>query len=496
MAGPAPYSTLEKLILHRLAESTGRAVDLAYASIIHRLKITPQFFAEGGFGDLRVVDFHQELKTFQSWPPPHFDETKIDWRRVREGSYNGRAYTVLRAAFPTLTRGPAYDAMPTESRTAHALWIAPHNPAPGSPTAVHLAATGDHGFSRREHLAIPLISKGVGSIALESPFYGVRKPAEQQGAKLRRVSDLILLGKATIEESLFLLRWLSLRGHTRLGVSGLSMGGVHASMVAALYPEPLALAPLLSPKSAAQSYCQGALFHATAWERLLRDTEGREAEIVAAVKEAAVAHEKMAAAKIKSDALEGRANSLKLAKAQNNSPLENRSSTASSSTTNATTSDTTAGVEENAQQQGHWAGVGRWMSDWGHSLESQLRKVRRLEKNKTSTENQGDRHAAAVLLLEAVLETFTDSTRFPCPRRPDAAILVAATEDAYVSPQSVLDLHKHLPGSEIRWIPGGHVSSFLMHQPTFRNAIVDSLDRLNITPSSTSSPVSKTNKSS
>ena len=120
------------------------------------------------------------------------------------------------------------------------------------------------------------------------------------------------------------------------------------------------------------------------------------------------------------------------------------------------------------------------MSDWGSSLENQLRKVRRLETTSNTTQQTDrDRHAAAVLLLEAVLETFTDATRFPCPRRPDAAILVAATEDAYVSPQSVLDLHRHLPGSEVRWIPGGHVSSFLMHQPTFRNAIVDSLDKLN-----------------
>jgi Alpha/beta hydrolase domain containing 18 len=457
MAGSAAYSTLERAILHRLAESTGRTIDLAYASIVHQLGINQRFFAEGGFGDLRVVDFHQELKNFQSWPPQHFDDVKIDWRRVREGNHNGNAYTVLRASFPTLARGPTYDAMPIESRTAHALWIVPHKPAPGSPTAVHLAATGDHGFARREHLAIPMVDRGVGSIALESPFYGLRKPAEQQGAKLRRVSDLLLLGKATIEESLFLLRWLCLRGHSRLGVSGLSMGGVHASMVAALYPEPLALTPLLAPRSAAQSYCHGALFHATAWDRLLRDTEGREAEIVAAVKEAAVANEKMAAAKIKRDALEGRMKTLELSlKLGVNKEIEGDKTKQVAAKTTASNFEE---ASENAQQQGHWAAVGRWMSDWGHSLENQLRKVRRLEsisgttstKNNKSEKQSGDRHAAAVLLLEAVLETFTDATRFPCPRKPEAAILVAATEDAYVSPQSVLDLHRHLPGSEIRW---------------------------------------------
>jgi hypothetical protein len=57
-------------------------------------------------------------------------------------------------------------------------------------------------------------------------------------------------------------------------------------------------------------------------------------------------------------------------------------------------------------------------------------------------------------------------------------VIVGASQDAYVSPQSVMDLHAHLPGSEVRWVPGGHVSSFILHQPAFRQAVVDSLSRL------------------
>lgn len=494
MAGPG-YSSLERAVLHRLAETTGKAVDLAYAGIVHQLGITKRFFEEGGFGDLRVVDFHNELKAFQSWPPPHFEDAKLDWRRVREGNYGSHSYSVFRAAFPTLARGTAYDAMPVESRTAHVLWIAPHQVAPGAPTVIHLAATGDHGFARREHLAIPLVARGVGSLALESPFYGVRKPAAQMGAKLRRVSDLLLLGKATIEESLFLLLWLSRRGHLRLGMSGLSMGGVHASMVAALYPEAVALSPLLAPRSAAQSYCHGALFHATAWDRLVEDTEGRQAEIVEVVRRAAVAKERMAAAKVRKEALlvataqeEGASgngangnavsslshvplvvgNEKDKGQGIEQQPLSSSSSTSSKATA----------ASEQQQQQWHWAGVAKWMEQWGSALQGQLKKVERMEKENVKGGDKQDRHAAAVLMLEAVLETFTDATRFPCPRRPDAAVLVAATEDAYVSPQSVVDLHRHLPGSEVRWIPGGHVSSFLLHQPAFRSAIVDSLDKL------------------
>jgi predicted alpha/beta hydrolase family esterase len=87
-------------------------------------------------------------------------------------------------------------------------------------------------------------------------------------------------------------------------------------------------------------------------------------------------------------------------------------------------------------------------------------------------------HAAAVQRLQQVLETFTDVTRFPKPRRADAAVIVGAEQDAYVSPASVLELQQHLEGSEVRWVPGGHVLSFLVHHSAFRAAIVDSLAKL------------------
>jgi pimeloyl-ACP methyl ester carboxylesterase len=53
------------------------------------------------------------------------------------------------------------------------------------------------------------------------------------------------------------------------GVCGFSMGGVHAGMVAGLYPQPLACVPLLAPRSAAVAFCHGALRDATAWQPLV-----------------------------------------------------------------------------------------------------------------------------------------------------------------------------------------------------------------------------------
>lgn len=402
---------------------------------------------------MSLVDFHSDVKGFERWPPPHFDDITIEWKRNRQGRHGGVPFTIWDGKFQTPVREKLFDALPVESRTAHVRWIAPDVGGQGqssanisgSPLVLGLAARGDHGFARRQHLMLPLVASGIGSLILESPFYGVRKPPQQQGAKLRRVSDLLVLGRVTIEESLLLLRKFTQDGHQRVGVSGLSMGGVHAAMVASLYPDPVALSMLLAPRSAASAYCRGALFHATDWDRLLRDSQGRESEIMAAIEVAATANERMAAAR----SLSRVSNSVE------------------------------RGVEPKEKEQQkveawrHWAAAGQWISVWSGALQQQLRKVIRLE-------NQGgkERHAAAVTLMEAVLETFTDASRFPCPRRPDAAVLVAATEDAYVSPQSVLEMHKHLPGSEIRWVPGGHVSSFLLHQPTFRAAIKDSIAKL------------------
>lgn len=454
MTSQTLYSSLERAVLHRLAETTGRAVDLAYASIVHQLGITQRFFQQGGFGDLSLVDFHSDVKGFERWPPPHFDDTTIEWKRVRQGRYAGVPYTIWDGKFQTPVREKLYDALPPESRMAHVRWIAPDGASPQDappPVVLALAATGDHGFARRQHLLLPLVASGIGSLSLESPYYGIRKPPEQQGAKLRRVSDLLVLGRVTIEESLLLLRKFTQSGHKRVGVSGLSMGGVHAAMVASLFPNPVALSMLLAPRSAASAYCRGALFHATDWDRLLRDSEGRKSEILSAIEAAAAANERMAAARNVSTA------TFRISDSHTTSELD--------TITNLTTTKTEAWK--------HWAAAGKWISEWSGALQQQLLKVIRLE-------NQGgvEKHAAAVALMEAVLETFTDASRFPCPRRPDAAVLVAATEDAYVSPQSVLEMHKHLPGSEIRWVPGGHVSSFLLHQPTFRAAIKDSIAKL------------------
>ena len=62
-----------------------------------------------------------------------------------------------------------------------------------------------------------LFSQGTSVLALESPFYGSRRPEGQKGSRLRVVSDLLTLGWATIFESICLLHMLHQReGYNRM----------------------------------------------------------------------------------------------------------------------------------------------------------------------------------------------------------------------------------------------------------------------------------------
>ncbi|CAD7697002.1 unnamed protein product [Ostreobium quekettii] len=213
------------------------------------------------------------------------------------------------------------------------------------------------------------------------------------------------------------------------------MGGVHSCMVASLYPEPVACSPMLTPRSAAVAFCQGALQQA--WEPLSLTS----AAITPTVN-------------IPKDlCLSGRT-----LPPQTSPPSTDQSMIRLDSLLGDRLALGTLGHE--APEQPFYpedfeseAGVlWRW-----YLLESK---------------------AQAQKQLQQVLERYTDVKKFPRPKRPDAAVFVAARDDAYVSPDSVLEVHRYWEGSEMRWVPGGHVSSFLFQTEAFCGAIKDSVRRV------------------
>ncbi|XP_073526115.1 protein ABHD18-like [Phyllobates terribilis] len=344
-------------------------LDHVYGAFVHRTRLSPQFFSRGWGGsklDLLERLIKQLFPEVEGHGLPLRSMQPICWSTVWED----RNAFLREGVFQTPCDEQILTALPLESHTARVSFLAPKCVPPQKMACVvHLAGTGDHSFERRLRLGAPLLKENVATMVLESPFYGRRRPPLQRGSKLLCVSDLLLLGRVTIEEARSLLHWLDYEaGFGKLGVCGLSMGGVHAAMVGSLYPTPIATLPFLSPHSAVVAFCEGVLKYATAWDALREDLAAQKAAMM--------------------------------------------------------------------------------------TLEQVQERMRN------------------VLAL-------TDVTRFPIPKNPNAVIFVAATDDGYIPNHSVLELQKAWPGSEVRWVNGGHVSSILLHSGEFRRAIMDGLNRLN-----------------
>jgi hypothetical protein len=156
------------------------------------------------------------------------------------------------------------DRLPECARTARVRLLLPDDEVRG--VAVHLAASGDQGFSVRLRFAAPLLQHGLGALVLENAFYGARRPANQPRHAVRSISDLHLMGAATFQEGRSLLRWLRDERQVPLvGITGYSMGGQLAAMVGASVPFPCAVVPMAAPCAPDSVLRDGCLRHLAEW---------------------------------------------------------------------------------------------------------------------------------------------------------------------------------------------------------------------------------------
>ncbi len=68
--------------------------------------------------------------------------------------------------------------------------------------------------------------------------------------------------------------------------------------------------------------------------------------------------------------------------------------------------------------------------------------------------------------------------RLPAPPWTRSAVMVAARADGFVPAAAVDALHRHWPGSELRWRSGGHATLLWRQRRALADAITDSFDRL------------------
>jgi len=236
-------------------------LDRIYASRSNR-----RLFFREGWGELaRIREIHR-AGDHPGSPRP----VEIRWEDAME---NGTM--VLRRG---IFASPYTDLpLPPESRMACFELIMPRGGCKSTPVCVHFAATGDEGFDRRRRvLALPLLRHGIGSLILENPYYGRRRPPGQHRKMLNRFSDLWAMGGAAVEEGRSLMQWLRREGYRRLGVCGISMGGSMAARVAILENEPVAMIGCVTAHSASAVFTDGILKHSLDWGVLNRELDGRE----------------------------------------------------------------------------------------------------------------------------------------------------------------------------------------------------------------------------
>lgn len=71
-----------------------------------------------------------------------------------------------------------------------------------------------------------------------------------------------------------------------------------------------------------------------------------------------------------------------------------------------------------------------------------------------------------------------DITRYPAPLRVDAAVILGCTGDGYVLRSETERLHRHWPGSTLRWLDAGHFSALLTSRRVLCECVDEAIARL------------------
>jgi hypothetical protein len=170
-----------------------------------------KFFARG-WGNLECIEHFKDMRKKNSNESGRFrrnldlfSKPSIKWNWESKND----TYVIKEGQFTS----PIQEFLPEESKQVTFQLILPIKEEP-SPIAFILPPTADHSFFlRRTRLSIPLVKEGIGSLLIESPLYGNRKPKEQIRSHLLHVSDLVLMGAALVSECNSLMNWLQMEGH-------------------------------------------------------------------------------------------------------------------------------------------------------------------------------------------------------------------------------------------------------------------------------------------
>ncbi|KAK2728072.1 protein ABHD18-like [Artemia franciscana] len=310
------------------------------------------------------------------------------------------------------------------------------------PVCIHMAGTGDHYFwKRRTFMAKPLAREyGIGSIILENPYYGSRKPKYQTRSCLHNVSDIFVMGGCLALEAAVLLNWCKTQGFGPLGLSGISMGGYMASIAAGAWPEPVVLVPCLSWTTASTVFTKGVMSSAINWKLL--DTQYKSVsdyreKFLSLLKSPEDASEKVFLVCENPKDSSVFCNQIEVEKA-----VEKRASVFST-------------------------GLLGW--NFLSIPTFSIRKSESVIKHEKS-------YLEATNFMRGLMDEFTHLGNFCPPADLDMIIVVAANRDAYVPREGVKSLDEIWPGIEVRYVDTGHIGAYLKYHGLFKRAIFDAFE--------------------
>ncbi|XP_034952236.1 protein ABHD18 isoform X5 [Chelonus insularis] len=309
--------------------------------------------------------------------------------------------------------------MPEETKTSYFQLILPLKWTSHAvkPVCLNLAGTGDHYFWRRRNLiAKPLLKEaGIGSLLLENPFYGERKPKDQIRSNLLNVSDIFIMGGCLIMECIVLLNWCEQQGFGPLGLTGLSMGGHDAFL-------------------AGQHFAQHFPASISRMRKLRNDLN----DISTTNKDTNILNRANFDISEQSDAAEKAA-----AKMFPLNLISNRFKPAEP--------ETLEGIHA--------------------SVDVCLLPVEKKNNDVKHREHE------ALQFMRGIMDECTHLRNFEVPVDTELIIAICAKDDAYVPRDNCMSLEKIWPGAEIRYIDAGHVSAYLLHQKLFRSTIAEAFER-------------------
>ena len=150
-----------------------------------------------------------------------------------------RHYTVSKLRFPSLIETPD-----PENNVVHAEYFAPVGFGPGRPGVIVLHILGAD-FPLSRYMAARMADRGIAALFVKLPYYGERRPPGRPGAVPRGrllstdIERTVLAMRQSVVDVRRAACWLAAQPNidaARIGVSGISLGGIVSALAAAVDP--------------------------------------------------------------------------------------------------------------------------------------------------------------------------------------------------------------------------------------------------------------------